>query len=106
FHQIIDRFDMNRPRHITLKRDLPKEKYVVWIDQDKMTQVLDNILSNAIKYSPDGERLHAVSLRKTINCSSVLLMKEWEFPMNGLRKYLNVFIVPINQEPENLVVPV
>ncbi|HEX6593340.1 MAG TPA: cell wall metabolism sensor histidine kinase WalK [Bacillota bacterium] len=54
FHQIIDRFDMNRPRHITLKRELPKEKYVVWIDQDKLTQVLDNIISNAIKYSPDG----------------------------------------------------
>lgn len=54
FHQIIDRFDMNTPEYITLERQLPKKPCYVWLDKDKMTQVLDNIISNAIKYSPEG----------------------------------------------------
>lgn len=54
FHQVIDRFEMNAAEHITIKRDLPKGQYFVWLDEDKMTQVLDNIISNAIKYSPEG----------------------------------------------------
>ncbi|PAV28465.1 cell wall metabolism sensor histidine kinase WalK [Virgibacillus profundi] len=54
FHQIIDRFDMNLPEQISLRRELPKGQYYVWLDKDKMTQVLDNIISNAIKYSPEG----------------------------------------------------
>ncbi|OZU89443.1 cell wall metabolism sensor histidine kinase WalK [Virgibacillus indicus] len=54
FHQVIDRFEMNLPEHIKLLRDMPKGQYEVWMDKDKMTQVLDNIISNAIKYSPEG----------------------------------------------------
>ncbi|RKQ32945.1 cell wall metabolism sensor histidine kinase WalK [Oceanobacillus halophilus] len=54
FHQVIDRLEMNLPEQITFKRELPKGRYHVWIDKDKMTQVLDNIISNAIKYSPEG----------------------------------------------------
>lgn len=54
FHHIIDRFDMNALEHITLQRELPKKQCYVWMDKDKMTQVLDNIISNAIKYSPEG----------------------------------------------------
>ena len=55
FHEIIDRFDMNlKDAEIVLKRDIPNETTYVWIDKDKMTQVLDNIISNAVKYSPDG----------------------------------------------------
>ncbi|WP_404450709.1 cell wall metabolism sensor histidine kinase WalK [Virgibacillus necropolis] len=54
FHQIIDRFEMNVAEKINLKRDLLKGQNYVYLDKDKMTQVLDNIISNAIKYSPNG----------------------------------------------------
>ncbi|WP_067727798.1 cell wall metabolism sensor histidine kinase WalK [Oceanobacillus damuensis] len=54
FHQVIDRFEMNTPEEITLIREIPKGQSLVWMDKDKMTQVLDNIISNAIKYSPEG----------------------------------------------------
>lgn len=54
FDHIIDRFEMNIADHLIIQRNLPQSKFYVWLDQDKMTQVLDNILSNAIKYSPEG----------------------------------------------------
>ena len=31
-----------------------RSEFFVEIDTDKMTQVMDNIISNALKYSPDG----------------------------------------------------
>ncbi|WP_431802207.1 cell wall metabolism sensor histidine kinase WalK [Halobacillus andaensis] len=54
FSHIIDRFEMNRDEKNTFKRELSNENLFVWIDKDKVTQVLDNIISNAIKYSPEG----------------------------------------------------
>jgi len=54
FHQIIDRFEMHKAEDLKFERHFPKEKLHVWMDEDKMTQILDNILSNAIKYSPEG----------------------------------------------------
>lgn len=54
FHQVIDRFEMNTRDDIILKREIPRAVLYVWLDADKMTQVLDNIISNAIKYSPEG----------------------------------------------------
>ena len=54
FERIIDRFEMSKSQNVNFKRLLPKESYFVEIDTDKLTQVIDNIISNALKYSPDG----------------------------------------------------
>jgi two-component system, OmpR family, sensor histidine kinase VicK len=57
FNHIIDRFEFNVPEHIEFVRELPNEKLFVWIDKDKLIQVMDNIISNAIKYSPEGGKV-------------------------------------------------
>ncbi|MBO8155658.1 MAG: cell wall metabolism sensor histidine kinase WalK [Bacillaceae bacterium] len=53
-HHVIDRFEMNKNEGVYFKRQLPDQKIDVWIDKDKITQVMDNIISNALKYSPEG----------------------------------------------------
>lgn len=54
FNRIIDRFEMSKSNNVNLQRLLPDAQYFVEIDTDKLTQVIDNIISNALKYSPDG----------------------------------------------------
>jgi len=56
FHDVIDRFEMNlkEEQQIVFDRKIADESYYVWADRDRLTQVLDNIISNAIKYSPNG----------------------------------------------------
>ncbi|RLQ93989.1 cell wall metabolism sensor histidine kinase WalK [Falsibacillus albus] len=54
FQRIIDRFEMTISQNITFSRTFPKKEIYVEIDTDKLTQVLDNIISNALKYSPQG----------------------------------------------------
>ncbi|MFT8930513.1 MAG: cell wall metabolism sensor histidine kinase WalK [Sporolactobacillus sp.] len=51
---IIDRFEMTKRQNIQFTRKFPRGRFYVLIDRDKLTQVIDNILSNAIKYSPEG----------------------------------------------------
>src|SRR5699024_4544602 len=55
FHTIIDRLEMNKKDgNVRFYQYIPDKLLGVWIDKDRMTQVLDNIVSNAVKYSPDG----------------------------------------------------
>ncbi len=58
---ILNRFDkMKGPdeeKKYELVRDYPITSVWIEIDTDKMTQVIDNILNNAIKYSPDGGKI-------------------------------------------------
>lgn len=54
FNKIIDRFEMSKSDEIHFVRNLQAGPAYVQIDKDKMTQVIDNIISNALKYSPEG----------------------------------------------------
>lgn len=54
FNRIIDRFEMTKEQNVSFVREIPSEAIFVEIDEDKITQVLDNIISNAMKYSPEG----------------------------------------------------
>ena len=61
FNYILDRFDMiikkeedPKSKKYTIERFFTKKDLWVEIDTDKFTQVVDNIMNNAIKYSPDG----------------------------------------------------
>ncbi len=53
--QIIDRFEMvTKNEAIQFKRKIPEKLYAIKGDRDKLTQLMDNIISNAVKYSPQG----------------------------------------------------
>jgi two-component system sensor histidine kinase VicK len=57
FNKIIDRFEMTKDRQVTFKREIPETPILVEIDPDKINQVIDNIISNALKYSPEGGQI-------------------------------------------------
>lgn len=54
FNNIIDRFEMSKEQNVSFKRSFSKKSRFIDMDADKITQVLYNIISNALKYSPEG----------------------------------------------------
>lgn len=69
FNFVLNRFDMilendakndeSPSKRYNILREFTKEDVWVEVDPDKFTQVLDNIMNNAVKYSPDGGTITA-----------------------------------------------
>ncbi|MDR1568334.1 MAG: cell wall metabolism sensor histidine kinase WalK, partial [Streptococcaceae bacterium] len=68
---VLARFDQMKQsdetlEKFTIRRDFQVETAWVEIDTDKLTQVIDNVMNNAIKYSPNGGTI-TISLKKVRN---------------------------------------
>ncbi|SDC47419.1 cell wall metabolism sensor histidine kinase WalK [Shouchella lonarensis] len=64
-HGVIDRFDMIvKDENITFVRRIARQPLYVRMDADKVTQVLDNVISNAMKYSPKGGNVVVTLLQR------------------------------------------
>ncbi|MFC0561265.1 cell wall metabolism sensor histidine kinase WalK [Halalkalibacter alkalisediminis] len=64
-NDVIDRFEIIAvEKNITFKRKIANSPVYVKIAPDKLMQVLDNVISNAMKYSPEGEAIKIQMLQK------------------------------------------
>ena len=90
--QISDRFELTHPEKNFIKY-IPKTPIFVEGDQDKLTQVFDNIMNNAIKYSPNGKNI-TVRVRQNYNHNRVSISIKDEgvgIPLVHIDKIFNRF---------------
>ena len=90
--QITDRFALTHPEKNFIKH-IPKSPIFVEGDQDKLTQVFDNIVNNAIKYSPNGKNI-TVRVRQNYHHNRVSISIKDEgvgIPLVHIDKIFNRF---------------
>ena len=90
--QITDRFALTHPEKNFIKH-IPKSPIFVEGDRDKLTQVFDNIVNNAIKYSPDGKNI-TVRVRQNYHHNRVSISIKDEgvgIPLVHIDKIFNRF---------------
>ncbi len=89
FNDIIERHEMTKGETIQFRRKLMKRRVYVHADQDKMTQVIDNIITNAIKFSPEGG---TITFRTMLRAKRLVIGIKDEgvgIPKSNLKKSLN-----------------
>lgn len=94
---VLNRFDMlihsteYEGKHYRIDRNLLEEPVFVEMDTDRMIQVLDNIMNNALKYSPDGGVITG-SMRQTAQSVIISITDQgMGIPKNDLVKIFSRF---------------
>lgn len=89
--RIMERFEMTKRQNIQFSRKFPSGSFFVMIDRDKLTQVIDNILSNAMKYSPEGGLITFKVIRKGRKIRTTITDQGVGIPKENLPKVFNRF---------------
>ncbi|MET3558626.1 two-component system sensor histidine kinase VicK [Streptococcus rupicaprae] len=92
---ILNRFDQMKQqedkKNYTIIRNYPIKPIWIEIDTDKISQVVDNIVNNAIKYSPDGGNI-TISMKTTENQLIISIADEGlGIPKSDLSKIFDRF---------------
>jgi len=90
-------------KKINIATDFPAEAIVVLADVSALDQVLDNLMSNALKFSPPGKTV-AVSIRPTANYTDCVIRDEGpgfndEDKQRMFRRYGRLSARPTGGEP-------
>jgi signal transduction histidine kinase len=64
-HAVGTMLESYREQGVTLEQDVPERVHPVWADADRLTQVVLNLLSNALKYAPRGTGRVVLRLKDT-----------------------------------------
>ncbi|MCF6410734.1 cell wall metabolism sensor histidine kinase WalK [Pseudalkalibacillus salsuginis] len=89
--QVIDRFEMSKSEKISFEKHLYNKPLPVRIDPDKIIQVLDNIISNALKYSPDGGKVTFNLIKEATNVHISIKDEGVGIPKQNLTKIFERF---------------
>src|SRR5699024_234804 len=73
-NKIINRHEMSA-KDTTFVREIPKQTIFTEIDPDKMTQVFDNVITNAMKYSRGDKRVEFHVKQNTLYNRISILVK-------------------------------
>lgn len=92
-HKIINRFEMSEGKNATFIRDIPKNGIFVEIDPDKMTQVFDNVITNALKYSKERKKVEFHVKQNTLFNRMTIQIKDngIGIPLNKVDKIFDRF---------------
>lgn len=71
--EVISKLQMSiKQKNQEIKIDMPKDTPDIFVDKDKIEQVLQNILSNAIKYTPEEGKIY-VKLEKSGGLAKIII---------------------------------
>lgn len=91
---ILNRFDVllkNSDNKIKITRQITEQTLWVEIDTDKMTQVIDNVLNNALKYSPKNGKIKVTLMNTTKNVLLSVSDNGVGIPKKDLKKIFDRF---------------
>ena len=84
-------------KNLSLQFYSQKQKYLIFVDKNMINQVLDNLISNAIKYSPLGSKIY---IRLSHNCQQVRCEVQDEGPGLSESDQKNLFGKFVRLTPE------